>query len=125
MIFSGRIEDDVTKQGIPDVNIQIPTPQGWQTNADGRNLWRTDSDGYFSVDLPGQSMTPNFVFSSAAYEKTYLGADDFYQGIHVPMIRSGDLEPVEVVATHQKGKNILMWYILGLLALFYLSKKRQ
>jgi hypothetical protein len=109
MIIAGRIEDDQTGEGIAAVNMQIANAAGVPMS---ENVWQTDSDGYFAINEP-VSVTPYLLISRAGYEKTLLSPDDFWQGKHIPLTRTGNLEEVVVTA---KVNNWFPWLVVGSIA---------
>lgn len=110
MIIAGRIVDDMTGNGIADANIQVANSSGVPMS---ENVWQTDDDGYFSIDEP-LTVSPWLLISRAAYEKTLLSPEDFWQGRHIPLTRTGNLEEVVVTA---KGKSSWFpWLVIGSIA---------
>ena len=115
MIIAGRIVDDQTGEGIDAVNLQIANAAGVPMS---ENVWQTDNDGYFSINEP-VNITPSLLISRAGYEKTLLSPEDFWQGRHIPLTRTGNLE--EVVVTANRKSNWFPWLVVGSIAakIFY------
>jgi hypothetical protein len=113
MILSGRLVDQ-NGDGLDQVNIQIATREGLALSS---QVWQSDNDGYFAIDLP-LSIQPALLFTRAAYEKTLIQPEDFYNGIYITLSRTGELTEVTVTATVKKKLTWFEW-----LAIFGISGK--
>jgi hypothetical protein len=109
MILGGRVIDATTSQPISDVNLQIATREGLPVSS---QVWQTDSDGYFEIDVP-VTVQPALVFTRAAYERTVVQPEDFYNGLYISLTRTGELTEVTVTATIKKKLSWFEWLVIG------------
>ena len=108
MILAGRVIDEKTGEGIDGVNVQIATREGLPVSS---KVWQSDSEGYFAIDEP-ITIQPALVFTRAAYERTIIQPDDFYNGIYIQLARTGELQEVTVTATRKKS-SWFAWLVFG------------